>query len=173
MMTETTPDGEKYPERYGTFGKYYASGSSEHFMMQRDEQEKQYAERIEALKKPPVVTHVDFEEMEDDLSDLETFPSGAVRGSQEGKSRVDLLDPRFILRVGEHMASQVDERSGALNYTKGIPSSRYMAGLFRHVLKYYAGDRTEDHPSAIVFNAQGLAMNEGTELDDLHDWNGS
>ena len=99
----------------------------------------------------------------------QVFETGARRDAQNGKSRPDFIDPNFLLRVGEHL-SKGAEHYGDFNFTKGIPSQRYMAGLFRHILKYYAGWRDEDHLAAIVFNAMGLAMNEGTELEDTHKW---
>lgn len=105
-------------------------------------------------------------------TDKTQFETGAQRDDDEGKPRPDFIDPRFLLRVGEFLVEGA-KHYGDFNFDKGIPSQRYMAAALRHLLKYYAGQRDEDHLSAVVFNIQGLAMNEGTELDDLHRWRGT
>lgn len=101
---------------------------------------------------------------------VEQWETGAIRDTQDGKPRLDFINPRFLLRIGNHLTQGAD-RYGDFNFDKGIPSQRYMASLMRHLFQYYAGDRSEDHLSAVFFGLQGIAMNEGTELDDLHRWN--
>lgn len=101
--------------------------------------------------------------------DQQTWDTGAVRDSQEGKLRFDLIDPNFLARVAERMRLGA-EHYGEFNWTKGIPSQRYMASLLRHVFAYYSGDRSEDHLGAVGFNLMGIMRNEGTELDDLFQW---
>lgn len=101
--------------------------------------------------------------------DVQEFPSGAIRDSHDGKPRYDLIDPRFLLRFAEHMRKGA-EHYGEHNWTKGIPSSRYMASLLRHVEAFRRGDWDEDHLAAAAFNLMGLMRNEDTELDDLFDW---
>lgn len=101
--------------------------------------------------------------------DKQLFDSGAVRDSQDGKVRYDLIDPNFLRRLAEVMRKGA-EHYGEFNWTKGIPSQRYAASLLRHVYAYLAGERDEDHLGAAAFNLMGLARNEGTDLDDLFDW---
>lgn len=99
----------------------------------------------------------------------QTFETGAQRDTQEGKTRYDLIDPTFLKRVADVMTEGA-EHYGEFNWTKGIPSQRYAASLLRHVYAYLSGDRSEDHLGRAAFNLQGLARNEGTNLDDLFDW---
>jgi len=101
---------------------------------------------------------------------MQQWESGAHRDTQAGKPRFDLIDPIFLRRVADVMAEGA-EHYGEHNWTRGIPSQRYAAGLLRHVYAYLSGDRTEDHLARAAFNLQGLARNEGTSLDDLFDWN--
>ncbi|MFC6021524.1 dATP/dGTP diphosphohydrolase domain-containing protein [Plantactinospora solaniradicis] len=102
-------------------------------------------------------------------ADLERFSSGAVRDSQEGKLRYDLISPLLLRRLAEHLEKGA-RRYGEHNWTKGIPSGSYMASLLRHVEAYRSGDRDEDHLAAAVFNLMGLMHNEYGDLDDLYDW---
>lgn len=97
------------------------------------------------------------------------FGTGAVRDSQDGKPRYDLIDPGFLLRLAERMRAGA-EHYGLHNWTKGIPSTWYMASLLRHVEQYRAGDRSEDHLAAAAFNLMGLMRNEGSDIDDLFEW---
>lgn len=101
--------------------------------------------------------------------DQQTWDTGAVRDTQDGKPRYDLIDPEFLRRVAEVMRKGA-EHYGEFNWTKGIPSQRYMASLLRHVFAYYAGDDSEDHLAAAAFNLMGIMRNEGTDLDDLFQW---
>lgn len=101
--------------------------------------------------------------------ELEIWESGAVRDDQGEKPRYDLIDPEFLFRMAEVMRKGA-EHYGEFNWTKGIPTQRYMASLLRHVFAYYAGDNSEDHLAAAAFNLMGIMRNEGTELDDLYQW---
>lgn len=101
-----------------------------------------------------------------DSGKRQTWETGAQRDIQEGKGRYDLLHPWVIKRdagLYERGAAKYD----AWNWTKGIPSSRYLDSLLRHVFQYSAGDRTEDHLAAIRFNAGGLVFNEEAVQRDL------
>jgi len=111
-----------------------------------------------------------------DSGQRRTFSTGAQRDRGDIKPRPDLIHPYFLFRFGLHMAK------GALkynewNWAKGMPLSEWMASLYRHVLEAMAGDETEDHLSAICFNAMGAmvtkkGIEEGiypVELDDLED----
>jgi hypothetical protein len=83
------------------------------------------------------------------------FNTGAHRDSQEGKSRPDLISPYAQYRAGELMARGA-EKYGDRNWEKGMPVSRFIASLERHLLAYKMGDRTEDHLAAIRFNVDAV-----------------
>lgn len=94
-----------------------------------------------------------------DSGKREEFATGAKRDTAEGKPDFTYFDYYVLSRWAAHY-----ER-GAKKYTrnnwkKGIPSSRYMQSLLRHAYQYLAGEREEDHLSAILFNAGGIIYNE-------------
>lgn len=101
-----------------------------------------------------------------DSGKREEFTSGAVRDTQEGKPRYDLIPPRGLKRVAELYARGA-EKYDDHNWRKGMPSSRYMASMMRHAEAYRAGQRDEDHIAAVIFNALAMIEFEDTDWDDL------
>lgn len=87
------------------------------------------------------------------------FGSGAKRGDQTGRPRPDLIPGVCMLRVGLHYGRGA-EHYGERNFEKGMPSTRMLASLQRHLEEFKKGDESEDHLAAIVFNAMGLIFNE-------------
>lgn len=88
-----------------------------------------------------------------------TFESGAVRDSNEGKSRPDLISPYFTERLGFRLAegaNKYEER----NWEKGIPDAAFLESLERHLVAYKMGKTDEDHAAAIAFNIMGIIHNE-------------
>ncbi len=109
-----------------------------------------------------------------DSGSRQSFSSGAVRDTAEDKPRPDLISPFAEERVGHWL------RLGALKYSErnweaGIPNSRCLASLRRHIMRYQQGDRDEDHLAAVIFNAMAMIHNEEmiargwlpAELDDM------
>lgn len=81
--------------------------------------------------------------------------TGAQRDSQEGKVRFDLIGTHLLKRLGAHVtkgAKKYKER----NWEKGQNVSRTWASLWRHVVAYQEGERTEDHLAAIAFNVMSI-----------------
>ena len=92
-----------------------------------------------------------FREMQDS-GERQSFETGAVRDSATNKPRIDLISPFALQRLGEWLrlgAQRYTER----NWEKGIPVSRCIASLYRHLVAYHAGDRRENHLAAIMVNA--------------------
>jgi hypothetical protein len=88
-----------------------------------------------------------------DSGKRQDFNSGAVRDTAEGKARIDLISPYAQERVGKWVgkgAEKYEER----NWEKGIPISRCIASLERHIQQYKRGCTVEDHMAAIATNAQ-------------------
>ena len=96
--------------------------------------------------------------MESNVSQ-ERFGTGAVRDTQEGKPRPDLISPFFLWRLGEHLRKGA-EHYGEWNWAKGIPSSRCYASLMRHLQQYAMGYTNEDHLAAAAFNIMAIIHNE-------------
>jgi hypothetical protein len=99
----------------------------------------------------------------------EGFSSGAVRDTQEGKPRYDLIPPVPMRRLADLYARGA-EKYGEGNWTKGMPLSRYQASMERHLNAWKEGDREEDHLVAVIWNAMAIIHFEGTGWDDLFDW---
>ncbi|GHT13512.1 hypothetical protein FACS1894170_09590 [Planctomycetales bacterium] len=87
-----------------------------------------------------------------DSGKREQFSTGAVRDTADGKSRPDLISPFAMERLGEWLrlgAKKYAER----NWEQGIPLSRCIASLYRHLLKFQQGRQDEDHITAVMCNA--------------------
>jgi len=112
-----------------------------------------------------------------DSGKRQAFSTGAVRDAADGKPRIDLISPFAEERLGEWL-EQGCRKYSERNWEKGIPLSRSLASLCRHVNKYRQGDDTEDHLAAIMCNAMFLLHGEEmisrgvwpVELDDLPDY---
>ena len=79
----------------------------------------------------------------------------AVRDTADDKPRPDLISPFAEERQG-HWLRMGAKRYAERNWEKGMPFSRCIASLKRHVMKYQQGKRDEDHLAAIMFNAMAL-----------------
>jgi hypothetical protein len=80
------------------------------------------------------------------------FDTGAMRADAGEKPRPDLISPFFKDRVGQHLRKGA-ARYGEYNWTRGIPISRCVASLERHLMQYEMGAKDEDHMAAIACNA--------------------
>lgn len=80
------------------------------------------------------------------------FETGAVRDTQEGKGRFDLLPINAIIRLAKHFENGA-KKYGDENWRKGIPLRRYLDSMLRHCFKFAGGLEDEDHLSAIIWNA--------------------
>jgi hypothetical protein len=87
-----------------------------------------------------------------DSGKREAFHGGAVRDAAEDKPRPDLVSPFAMERLGEWLRKGAEKYEDR-NWEKGIPISRCMASLVRHVLKYQQGESSEDHMAAVMCNA--------------------
>lgn len=87
------------------------------------------------------------------------FETGAVRDAMEGKGMPSLL-PIDALRAASKRFEDGANKYGRDNWTKGIPLSRYIDSLYRHLWQFMEGDESEDHAGAIVWNAMCLVQTE-------------
>ena len=90
-----------------------------------------------------------------DSGKRETFASGAVRDTDEGKPRPDLFSPLAMERIGLLLMKGAQKYSEH-NWRKGIPASRCLASLHRHLMKYMQGANDEDHLSGVMANCMFL-----------------
>lgn len=99
----------------------------------------------------------------------QVFDSGAQRDEQAGKPRFDLIPPTPLRRLADLYARGA-EKYDDHNWAKGMPTSRILASLMRHIEAYRSGDRTEDHLAAVAWNAFAIMHLEETGFDDFYDW---
>lgn len=83
------------------------------------------------------------------------FDTGAVRDTSDEKSRPDLISPFFEERLG-HWLRLGARRYVEKNWEKGMPMSRCLASMNRHLVKVKQGAVDEDHLAAIAFNAMAI-----------------
>lgn len=102
-----------------------------------------------------------------DSGSREEFSTGAMRDTQNGKARWDLLPVKELKRVAELYARGA-EKYGENNYQRGMPVSRFSSSLQRHLYSFMLNESTEeDHLAAVVFNALAMMMFQNTEHDDV------
>jgi hypothetical protein len=100
-----------------------------------------------------------------DSGERRTFESGAVRDSDEGKPRYDLIPAQAMHRVAKLYARGA-KKYGENNWQKGMPSQQVLASAMRHLEAYRRGDAdNEDHLAAVVWNILALMEyeEEGTD----------
>jgi len=108
-----------------------------------------------------------------DSGKRQPFITGAVRDTDEGKPRPDLISPFFEERLGNWLALgslKYSER----NWERGIPISRCYASLRRHLMQWGQGQADEDHMAAAACNVMFIIHNEeavkrGILPDDIND----
>ena len=99
---------------------------------------------------------------------VRTFESGGKRDDNSNKPFVDSFKGYTRIRFG-YLMTKGALKYGNKNWEKGLPTECYLESLDRHLAKYLSGDRTEDHLSAIIFNTQGVMLNEQKEgIKDNH-----
>ena len=87
------------------------------------------------------------------------YETGAVRDSKTGNGIPSLIPP-FALRAAAKRFEDGAVHYGRNNWQKGIPLSRYVDSLYRHLWQFMEGDESEDHAGAIVWNAMCLVQTE-------------
>lgn len=87
--------------------------------------------------------------------------TGGVREPAVGKGRFDLISPIMLLRLAKHYENGA-QKYAARNWEKGLPDSRCFDSAVRHLYRWLAGDRQEDHLAAAVWNVAALMHYEET-----------
>jgi hypothetical protein len=89
----------------------------------------------------------------------QSFESGAVRGTQTGKGRYDLIST-FATRRLALVLERGAARYGDRNWEKGIPLMRHIDSLKRHLDQFIEGHTDEDHLAHMLANAMMLVHTE-------------
>lgn len=79
------------------------------------------------------------------------WQSGAIRDTQTGRGRYDLLPPRAIHRVAQRFELGA-RHYGDRNWERGMPVSRCICSALRHLFALLRGDKAEDHAAAAAWN---------------------
>lgn len=79
------------------------------------------------------------------------FKSGAVRDSNQGKIRPDLISPYMLKALGKVLADGANHY-GERNWEKGMDDSILKESASRHYVSWMAGDIDEDHAAKLIFN---------------------
>lgn len=90
-----------------------------------------------------------------DSGKRQSFSTGSVRDTSEGKGRYDLLPTRAIRRLAEHYENGA-KKYGNRNWEKGQPLSRMLDSAIRHLFKALEGQTDEDHLTACAWNVLGI-----------------
>ena len=108
-----------------------------------------------------------------DTGDRSEFNTGAVRDASKGKGIPSAIPTRALLKLAKRFEDGAAKYERD-NWKQGIPLSRYVDSLYRHLWAFMDGDRTEDHLGAIIWNAVCLSetddmIYEGELSNDLDD----
>ena len=79
----------------------------------------------------------------------------AMRDTADDKPRPDLISPFAEERLG-HWLRMGARKYAERNWERGMPYSRCVASLKRHVMKFQQGLNDEDHLAAIMFNSMAI-----------------
>lgn len=101
------------------------------------------------------------------------FKTGAVRDAMSGKGMPSLI-PISALRAVAKRFEDGATKYGRDNWKKGIPVSRYIDALYRHLWQLMEGCKGEDHGGAVIWNAMCLvetldAIERGELPEELND----
>lgn len=100
---------------------------------------------------------------------MREFESGSKRDSDTDKPLTNHLTGYLRLRFG-YLLRRGANKYGKGNWKLGQPNEAAEESLDRHWSKWIAGDRSEDHLAAIVFNVQLIMMNEEKEGIKAEHW---
>jgi len=84
-----------------------------------------------------------------------TFESGAVRQSNEGKGRFDLLSPFALGRLAK-VCEEGSRKYEDRNWEKGMPFSVLIDHALTHLVAYMKRESDEDHLGHAFWNIMAL-----------------
>lgn len=97
-------------------------------------------------------------------AELIRYPSGATRSADAERARYDLLSPVALQAYAERMGMGVAAH-GERNWERGMPMSAVIRHLMRHLVLWMAGDKSDDHLAAVIWNAAAAVHFERTRPD--------
>lgn len=108
-----------------------------------------------------------------DTGERSEFHTGAVRDAMQGKGCPSLLPIDALLAASKRFEDGA-EKYGRNNWQKGIPLSRYVDAIYRHMWAFMKEKQDEDHGAAVIWNAMCLYqtrewIREGKLPEELND----
>ena len=91
-----------------------------------------------------------------DSGERSEFQTGAVRDASYGKGIPSAIPPRALIKLAKRFEDGAAKYKRD-NWKQGIPISRYVDSLYRHLWAFMEGDETEDHLGAVIWNAVCLS----------------
>jgi len=91
-----------------------------------------------------------------DTGERSEFNTGAVRDASKGKGIPSAIPVRSLRKLAKRFEDGA-EKYNRDNWKQGIPLSRYVDSLYRHLWAFMDGDDTEDHLGAVIWNAVCLS----------------
>jgi hypothetical protein len=103
----------------------------------------------------------------------ENLANGMVRDVEEGKTDYTLLLDGPLFERWAALLARGAAKYGPRNWTKALDSTdaaaraatteRFRRSAFRHMMQWLAGDRSEDHAAAVIFNLNGAEAMRDTD----------
>lgn len=90
-----------------------------------------------------------------DSGERSEFSTGAVRDAMTGKGIPSLIPIEALMSVAKRFEDGAT-KYGRDNWKKGIPLSRYVDSLYRHLWAFMREEDDEDHGGAVIWNAMCL-----------------
>jgi hypothetical protein len=91
-----------------------------------------------------------------DSGERSEFNTGAVRDASKGKGIPSAIPVRALMKLARRFEDGAEKYTRD-NWKQGIPLSRYVDSLYRHLWAFMENDDTEDHLGAIIWNAVCLS----------------
>lgn len=99
-----------------------------------------------------------------DSGTRQEFTTGSVRDTSSGKGRFDLMPFLPIENLAKHYEEGIG-KYGERNWEKGQPLRNFLDSASRHLAKFMAGMRDEDHLSACEWNTFGYQWTENEIIE--------
>lgn len=108
-----------------------------------------------------------------DSGNRQSFSTGSVRDTEDGKPRYDLVPTYPLSRLSQHYFKG-SKKYGMFNWQKGQNIRRYLSSLLRHAAALTDGLEDEDHAAAVAWNSFAIMwtrneIKEGRRTEELED----
>jgi Domain of unknown function (DUF5664) len=100
-----------------------------------------------------------FKGVQDHGGERQRTETGGEREAATGKGRFDLVPAYPHMRLAQHYENGAVKYADR-NWEKGLQLGRFLDSAERHMNQFKAGDRSEDHLAAILWNIYGYVWTE-------------